>query len=344
MIFSIIIVNFNGKKPLEQCLDSILNITLKNFEVIVVDNCSTDDSIKFIKQKYKTKNDKLKIVKLNQNYGPAKARNEGVKHSSGKFLCFLDNDTQVDINWVNEALKLFNKDIKIGCIQSKLLLENNHKKFDYAGDYLNQYGLLSHRATYGDIDKGQHEKEVPIFAAKSAGMFIRKDVFNKIKGFDPDYFIYMEETDLCWRSWLVGYKSYYCPKSIVYHGYSGSFKLLKKSFANYNLRFHGTKNYIQTIIKNLELNNLIKILPKQVLIFFCFSLYFLFQGKIKDFLYINKGIIWNLINIKKIFKKRNFIQKNRVMSDNQLFKYIFIKEKLINKIRKSILLNTKNSC
>jgi len=339
MYFSIVIVNYNGKKYLSNCLQSILLNNHSDFEIIVVDNNSNDNSAQFIKKKFSKFLNKIKIIVLAKNFGPAFARNQGVKIAKGKIINFLDNDTEVDINWLKTAKSEFEKDKTIGCLQSKLLLLDEKNRFDYTGDYLNQFGLLSHRATYKDLDTGQFNKKEIIFSAKSAGMFIRKNVFDLIGGFDTDYFIYVEETDLCWRSWLKGYKTIYCPTSIVYHGFGGSFKLLKSSFTTKNLRFHGTKNYILTILKNLSLQELIKILPKQIIIFILFSVYLFFvKFKIKESFYIILGIIWNIKNIKNTLLKRQVIQKNRIINDKKLFIYIYKKENIVNKINKSILL------
>lgn len=339
MDFSIVIVNYNGKNVLSNCIQSILKNNYPDFEIIIVDNNSSDDSVKYVTKKYSKFLNKIKIIVLNKNYGPAFARNEGVNSSKGKIIAFLDNDTEVDKNWLKASKIEFDNDPKIGCIQSKLLLLDEKNKFDYAGDYLNQYGLLSHRSTYKDIDHGQFNQKAIIFSAKSAGMFIKKSVFKLIGGFDTDYFIYVEETDLCWRSWLQGYKTFYCPNSVVYHGFGGSFKLLKSNFAIYNLRFHGTKNYILTMIKNLSTPKLLKILPKQIIIFLLFFIYLLLiKFKIKEAFYVLSGIIWNLKNIPKTILKRKHIQKNRKISDQKIFTYIYKKENLINKLKKSIFL------
>lgn len=341
MLFSIIIVNCNGKKYLLNCLQSIFKNAEKSFEIIIVDNHSSDDSISAVKTRFQKKLKKIHIIELGQNLGPAKARNQAIMRAKGKYLALLDNDTEVHQDWLISAKKSFAKDEKIGCIQSKLLLLNDKTRFDYAGDYLNQYGLLSHRATYQDKDCGQFEKTTIIFAAKSAGMFIRKNLFELTGGFDEDYFIYMEETDLCWRTWLLGYKCVYLPTSIVFHAFSGSFKILPTSLATYNLRFHGTKNYILTNIKNLSTIQLTHVLPKLIIIYLCFSLYILFiKLQPKNFFYMLGGILWNIINIKKTLKKRRTIQEKRLLSDKELFPYIYRKTSFLDKINKSIFLKT----
>jgi len=341
MKFSIIIVNFNGRNYLSNCLKSILKNNFPDFEIIIADNHSGDNSVNFIKKKFSGHLGKIKIIELKDNFGPAFARNQAVKQSKGEILAFLDNDTEVDKNWLTAANKEFLKDKRLGCIQAKLLLLNEKNKFDYAGDYLNQFGLLSHRATYKDIDVSQFNQKAIIFAAKSAGMFIRKSTFKKIGGFDNDYFIYMEETDLCWRSWLLGYKTIYLPSSIVYHGFSGSFKILNNNLAVYNLRFHGTKNYILTNLKNLSAAQLLIILPQLISIYVLYSFYILFfKRQPKDFCFMISGIFWNLFHLNQTLTKRRLIQGSRKLSDRQLFPYIFKKTTILDKIKKSIFLNT----
>lgn len=334
---SIIVVNFNGKRYLFRCIASILKNEYKNYEIIVVDNGSSDGSILTIKDRFADHLKNIKFVELEKNYGPAKARNEGAKIARGKYLGFLDNDTQVDKNWISEAVRLFNKDKKIGCLQCKLLLLKGKNRFDYAGEYINQYGFLTQRAKYGELDKGQYDQEVEILAAKSAGMFIRKDVFNKIGGFDNDYFIYVEETDLGWRSWLAGYKTVFCPRSVVYHEFGTSLKVLSPKKSNLNVRFHGTKNYIMTLIKNLSFPKLVFILPFHIFIWFCFAFFLMIRGSFRSAFNVLKGIGWNITNFSTTISKRKRIQAVRVVSDNYLFPIIMRKQSILKKIKQFFL-------
>lgn len=330
---SVIVVNHNGKEYLRRCLLSVLANDFKDNEIIVVDNGSDDGSASLIQNEFGSQNLNLIFLNLKQNFGPALARNEGAKIAKGEYLAFLDNDTQVKSDWITEAIKLFQKDQSIGCIQCKLLLLAEKNKYDYAGEYLNQYGFLVHRAQYKETDNGQYDKEEEILAAKSAGMFIRKDIFDKIDGFDEDYFIYVEETDLGWRVWLAGYKTVFCPLSVVYHEFGTSIKILSKGRSNFNIRFHGTKNYIMTLTKNLGNKQLALILPKHIAIWLCFAFFLMIRGNFYSAINVLKGVGWNITHLSKTFSKRKNVQSKRLVKDYQLIPIIFRKRSLIEKIK-----------
>ncbi|HEY4495625.1 MAG TPA: glycosyltransferase family 2 protein [Candidatus Paceibacterota bacterium] len=331
-LVSVVVVNYNGEIYLKRCVESILKNNYSDYEIIVVDNASADGSIVMFKENFGGF-DKLRIISLDKNYGPAKARNEGVKLAKGEIIGFLDNDTEVDPYWISNALKYFENDSKIGALQCKLLLLNDKNKIDYAGEYLGSLGFLVHVARYGEEDKGQYDEVKELLAAKSAGMFIRKDVFEKIGGFDDDYFIFVEETDLGWRAWLAGYKTIFAYDSRVYHYYSATKVLTDKNFNNYLVRFHGPKNYILTLYKNLSFKNLIFILPRHIFLWFCLAMYLILTGNRNSGFNILKGIGWNIANYQKNRKKRILIQRARIISDEELFAKIYKKQNLFYHIK-----------
>jgi len=329
-LVSIIIINYNGYYLLKNCLLSILKNKYSNYEIIIADNGSTDGTLEKIKTDFKNNLSKIKILALKKNFGPAAARNKAFKISKGEIISFLDNDTQVNPNWITNALKLFQTNPKIGVIQSKLLLLDQKNKIDYVGELLGNFGFLKPIASYGEIDKGQYNQNYHILAAKSAGMFITKKAFITAGQFDPDYFIFMEETDLGWRVWLNGYQNIFCLDSIVYHQFSSTKNIVDPDFNNYLVRFHGTKNYIQTLIKNLSSKNLIKILPIHLFLWLSLAIYLLFTGKFKSSKNIFCGIGWNFVNLPKILSKRKTVQKNRTISDKKMFidQKLMVKTKL----------------
>ena len=323
--FSAVIVNCNGRQYLTRCIKSIVESNSQDYQIVVVDNCSSDGSVEFIKQNFSELAERLKVVVLDKNYGPARARNEGIKMVEGEFVCFLDNDTEVHPDWAIEAIKEFKKNAKIGIVQCKLLLLNDREKLDYVGEYLGQNGFLVQRAQGGEIDSGQYDENVEILAAKSAGMFIRKAVFEKIGGFDSDYFMYVEETDLGWRSWLLGFINIFVYKSIVYHEFGTSTLTLGKKTASFNAKFHGSKNYLLTLFKNLETKNLFRILIPHIILWLGLACYNLCRGRVLECSWILLGIVWNIGNLPKSLQKRKAIQRQRVKGDDELFK-IFMKK------------------
>ncbi len=178
------------------------------------------------------------------------------------------------------------------------------------------------RARAGDTDNGQYDEEVDILAAKSAGMFIRKEVFNKIGGFDDDYFIYVEETDLGWRSWLAGYRARYISDSIVYHEFGSSTIILGKTENDFNAKFNGTKNYIMTLVKNLGSFHLLTMLPLHVTLWVGLAWFSLLKGRWRHFYWIHKAIFWNIKMLRKNLAKRRKIQKNRRIKEKDLFEIV----------------------
>lgn len=319
-ILSVVIVTYNGYKYTAASIRSILaSTTANNLEVIIVDNGSPLGDAAKLK---KTFGDKITVVGLDKNYGPSKARNEGTKQARGEYLAFLDNDTIVEKNWAKYAIAEFEKDKKLGIIQCKLILAKEREKLDYVGEYIGRNGFLIQRAKTGEIDNHQYDQKIEILAAKSAGMFIRKKAFDAAGGFDDDYFIYVEETDLGWRSWLRGYKSIFVPNSVVYHEFGTSTVILGKSKNNYNAKFHGAKNYIMTLYKNLGTLQLIKTLPIHVFLWFGLSIYALLKGEVKNFWWVNKGIWWNVFHVVRNTKKRMNVQRGRKIDDAALLKIV----------------------
>lgn len=322
-LVSVIIVNYNGKGYVGRCVETVLKNKYPNFEAIVVDNGSKDGSVEFLRKTF-AKNKKFKVLALEKNFGPAYARNKGVEKARGQYLAFLDNDTIPEKDWLIFLVKAMEKDSTVGACQCKLLLARDRNKLDYVGDYLSQLGFLVQKCQTGEQDQGQYDQRFAILSAKSAGMGMRREVFDKIGGFDPDYFIYMEETDLGWRSWLAGYRTIFVPESIVYHEF-GSSTLVDPDRQNYRVKFHGTKNYIMTLIKNLGLINLIKILPCHCLLWWGIAFWLLAKRQFKNGFLVIKGISWNLIYLPQNLAKRRKIQKARVVKDAQIFPLIFRK-------------------
>jgi GT2 family glycosyltransferase len=216
---AIVILNWNGQKYLEQFLPSVLSSSYSNFEVIVADNGSTDNSITFLETKYPA----IRLIRFKENLGFAKGYNEALKQIESDYYAVLNSDVEVRLEWLQPMIDLLENDKAIAACQPKILSFNNKKIFEYAGaagGWLDKYGYPFAKGRVFDIseeDHGQYDQTEPIFWASGAALFIRAKVFHEMQGFDEYFFAHQEEIDLCWRIQLAGYKIYSCPSSVVYH-------------------------------------------------------------------------------------------------------------------------------
>ena len=201
---SVIIVNYNGKTLLEKCLESLAKVNYENFEIILVDNNSTDGTVEFVTKTYPS----IIIIKLDSNRGFAEPNNIGAKIASGKYLLFLNNDTIVTPNFISEMVKVIEKDKKIAICQSLLLRLDG--SIDSSGDFIDQLGVV-----YNSTTKINEIREIS--SARGASMLIRKNVFEELDGFDEKFFMCFEDYDFCLRVKNKGYRIVYYPSARVTH-------------------------------------------------------------------------------------------------------------------------------
>jgi len=324
---SVVIVNHNGIDFVDTCLRTVLNSNYTNFEVIFVDNASTDGSLEYAQNNF-ANDTRLRFVENPVSFGPAVGRNKGADISKGKYLVFLDNDTKVEKNFLFEFVKALEEDNSIGSGQAKLLRMDTKYFFDCAGDCLGPMGFLIERAR-GAKDTGQFDYIADILSAKSAASIIRRELFERIGGFDEDFYMYLEETDLSWRVWLAGYRVVFIPNSKVYHAFNTPRKDFKRYYQKYIIKYYGCRNYISTLIKNLEFRNLIEILPLHITCWLILSLFFILKLNFDDSFYILKGIGWNILNIGVLLKKRSFIKSHiRKFSDSIILVRVMDKKRI----------------
>jgi GT2 family glycosyltransferase len=258
---AIVILNWNGRKFLEQFLPSVLSSTYPNKKIIVADNFSTDDSIDFLEKKFPA----VQVIRLAQNWGFAKGYNEALKQVEADYFVLLNSDVEVTPGWLEPMVQLLENDANIAACQPKLRSYHDKKMFEYAGaagGWMDKYGYPFSRGRVFEVceeDHGQYDEAEPIFWASGASLFIRSLVYREMKGFDGYFFAHQEEIDLCWRVQLAGYKIYACPSSIVYHVGGGTLQRgnAKKTFLNFR------NNHIM-LNKNLPLRKKIWIVPIRI--------------------------------------------------------------------------------
>lgn len=216
---AIVILNWNGRNYLEKFLPSVLSTEYSNFEVVVADNGSTDDSVSFLEKNFSG----VRIIKFPANYGFAKGYNEALKQVDAMYYTLLNSDVETQPGWLQPMIQLLETDHTVAACQPKLLSYANKKLFEYAGaagGWLDSLGYPFAKGRIFDVceeDRGQYDKMEPVFWVTGAAMVIRRNVFHEMKGFDEYFFAHQEEIDLCWRIQLAGYKLFSCPQSVVYH-------------------------------------------------------------------------------------------------------------------------------
>ena len=241
-LVSIIIVNYNSGNLILDCVQSILESSYTNLEIILVDNASSDDSHKVCKEKFQS----VFLIENKQNLGYCEGNNVGIKSAKGEFVVILNPDTTVEPNWLNELLKAF-QDLGDGLYQPKILALSDKKIIATTGNMIHIFGFGFARDR-GEIDKNQRSTIEQIGYASGTCLFTSTSVMKKIGLFDPFLFLYHDDLDLGWRAAQMGIKSFYVPKSVIYHAESYLLKWSARKFfwlernRQYCLRTHYSKN------------------------------------------------------------------------------------------------------
>ena len=311
---SIIILNFNGKRWLKECFGSLeaLDYPRDKFEVIMGDNASIDGSVQWVEQTYAW----VKIVRFTKNYGFCKANNLCAEHAIGKYLIFLNNDTFVDKYWLANMVDAVTSDRDVISSTGKIFATIGE------GNILNAAGGVIFPAGCGlyegwlepDSDK-YNLKKYTAFGC-GAGVLIDKEFFRTTGGFDEYYFYSGEEMDLGYRVWLFGYKVVYNPSAVMHHhiGKTGS----RQRSRSPSTEFLITRNKIYFTLKNFELINVWKgiccvLVESLYKITYCLS-----KRNFAVIAAIIKAYITIIMDLNKIIKSRDFIQKRRKISDAKL--------------------------
>lgn len=325
---SVIILNYNGKEFLRRCLRSVLDSDYPNFEVIFVDNASTDESVNLVRKLFGS-DPRLRIIQNTKNLGFAEGNNVGAKHSNADYLVFLNTDTEVDKHWLREVAEVMENEPEIGAAQCKLLQMEDPKRLENVGHYIDCFGL-DYNIGENEVDRGQYDHISEMFGAMGAALVVKREVFFEAGGFDPDYFLSFEDSDLCWRIWLRGYKTSFIPKAVVYHKGKGTCRKLNR-WAYIGMYFY-CRNRIRSIITNYSLKSLLKYLPTHIILLSALALIKIMKRDILTAKSIITAILWNFLNIRETLSKRITVQATREISDEYLTKKGIIKKTNIRHI------------
>ena len=306
------IVNWNGKKHLKDCLDSVLEQTYENFEVQVVDNASTDESVIFIRNNYPS----VKLLVLDKNYGFAGGYNiafdQIIKSGIFKYIVILNNDTVVSDCWLKGLVMTAETDCQIGSCASKIIKFQDQQKIECAGFSI--YNDCNPSALGFNSPEESFTKKMGVFGAMGAAALYRIAMLQDIKlngeYFDSDFFAYNEEYDLSWRAKLKGWKCLFVPSAIVYHKGKASFGKMPNF-----VRYLYERNRLWSIVKDVPLDLLLSCLP-YIIAYEALSLvYHTFK---RDLPALLRGRAAALCGLRKMVSKRKEIQKSRKVSSCSL--------------------------
>jgi GT2 family glycosyltransferase len=215
---SVIIPNWNGKRFLQECLDSLKDQTYPHFETILVDNGSTDGSVEFVRERY---GGFVRIIQNEINLGFAGGTNAGIRDAGGEYIVLLNNDTWADPHWLEELIKATSVDPPAGMWGSKIYAYDHRDRIEAVGELIYWDGLCRAKGQY-DRDRGQYDQMEEIFFPPGCGAMFRREVFDQIGLFDEDFFAYGDDAEMGIRARLAGWKGLYVPRAILYHKNSGT--------------------------------------------------------------------------------------------------------------------------
>jgi GT2 family glycosyltransferase len=305
-LVSVIIPHYGGEEILQECLESLKNSNYTKLEIIVVDNSSTDNSVKKMKDKFPN----VKLIQSEYNRGFAGGCNFGAQHAMGEYLLILNNDTVHENSWIKHLVQRMESDKNISSVQPKIKNYKRRDYFDYAGGsggFMDKYCFPFTRGrVFNTIEKdeGQYDDPCRVFWASGTAFLTKRNIFKQIGGFDETLFAHMEEIDYHWKCQLIGYEIWVEPKSVVYH--HGARTLPKsapqKTYLNY-------RNSLILLLTNYDAIKSLKLFPPR----FSMEILSLFKEILifrwRHVLAIVRAWLWTIFHLGFLYQRRKGIKK-----------------------------------
>jgi GT2 family glycosyltransferase len=301
---SFIIVNWNGESLLKDCIDAILRQSHQSFEIIVVDNGSTDGSVALVKESYP----QVALVPLSCNYGFTGGNTEGLRHATGKYVALVNTDAILPQNWLHLMLEALESDEQIGFCSSRIIIARTNL-IDSAGDSFTSAFTGTKIGELHDMNKFNERCYVP--GACAAAVIYKRDMLDDIGFLDDDFFLNHEDTDLNLRAWLAGWKCLYIPEATVEHRVSTTIGKLSETSVYYFAR-----NSLWVWIKNTPTYFLFRYLHHRIayelasFVFFC-----LIARRWRPFL---RGKCHSLKGLPRMLRKRKIIQRKIRLTQKEI--------------------------
>lgn len=269
---SVIILNWNGLGLLQRFLPSVVASSYSNLEIVLADNASTDDSIAWVEREYPS----VRVIRHPANWGFCRGNNEAIRQTDGEFVVLLNNDVEVEPDWLEPLVAEMQKDDTLAAVQPKLLDISDRRQFEYAGasgGHMDRFGFTFARGRVFhtvERDTGQYDDAEDIFWATGAALMLRRSCLDTVGLLDERFEFHMEEVDLCWRLRRAGFGIRVVPASRVYHAGGSSLPRTdsRKTYFNY-------RNSLLMLDKNLPRHGKARTLAARVLLDLIASVRFL---------------------------------------------------------------------
>ena len=301
---SVAVINYNGRPYLEELLGSLELQTRRPLETLLVDNASRDESLDFVRREFPW----VRVLPQKRNLGFSRAANLAAETARGTWLALLNTDLRLEPDWLAELVAAAEAAPSVAAVSSKLRLYDQPHRLNGVGGCMNRLGYTWDRGM-GEEDRGQYdESREVLFACAGAALFHRSR-FREAGGFDPRFFMYHEDVDLCWRLWLRGFRVVTAPGAVAYHHLSASTRedrgLLWRELL-------GERHNIRALLKNYQGRNLVRALG---------DLLALRQPSRRKWAQL-ENLVWNLRWLPETLRLRRRVQQERRVTDAQLKRLI----------------------
>lgn len=303
---TVIVVNYNSGHFLRECIQSLLRQSLRPKQILIVDNCSSDNSLDEIEE-----TQQVKILRESQNLGFAEANNKAMILSETEFVALLNPDAVASADWLEQLVAGISIHPNAASFGSKQFLLNKPNTIDGVGDFYHVSGYLGRMGHNRPAHSIKMKSD--IFSACGCAVLFRKDIFIAAGGFDRDFFCYIEDIDLGFRLRLLGYSAILVEDAVVYHAGSATTGGHRSDFSVY----YGHRNLVWTFIKNMPGILFWGLLPLHIVLNLGSILYLLLQGKGRA---IIQAKIDAILGIPKMWRKRQQIQSKRRVSTKDIWK------------------------
>jgi len=317
-VVTVVIVNWNGKSLLKECLECLEHQTYRDFSIVVVDNGSLDGSVSWLKQQYPS----VQVMALDKNYGFCLANNIALQKIDSEYVALLNNDAMAQKDWLGRLMAAMAENPAAGFATSKFLYYDQPETIDRAGDGYTRAGVATLRGRGENASR--YDRTEWIFGACGGASIYRTRMLKEIGYFDPDFFLIHEDVDLSFRAQLRGYRCLYVHDAVVMHRASSTIRHDSPVSV-----YYGHRNLEWVYLKNMPAGLIKKtLIPHIIYVLVAFG-FFLIRGQIRPFLRAKRDALkgW-----RRIIRQRQFIQNKKVVSDRYLWK-LFEKELFLPRLR-----------